>query len=100
MSNKNSVVTHYMDNCFICGRPSEEIHHLVYGRGIRELADKDGLTVCACRECHEFIHKNNVAGYLSKIAGQLAYEKNMVAGGMLEEDAREHFRKRYGRSCL
>ena len=95
-----SAITKYMNNCILCGKPNIEIHHCCYGRGIRELADEDALTIPLCRECHEELHKNGVAGKLSKIIGQLAYEKHLVANGRSEDIARECFRKRYGRSYL
>ena len=46
------------------------------------------------------VHDNTTAEKLSKIAGQLAWEKHCVASGHTEDEARELFRKRYGRSYL
>jgi len=37
---------------------------------------------------------------LSKMMGQLAWEKHAVAGGKTEKEAREAFRSRYGISYL
>lgn len=101
-----SILTRYTEYCTFCGKPCYTDHHLVFGRGMRNLAEVDGLKVPACEQCHtsnsigEKIHGNPMAEKFSKIAGQLAYEKRKVAEGYTEEEARELFRKRYGRSYL
>jgi len=101
-----SIVTKYTEICALCGKPASDPHHLVYGRGLRKLADSDYLVLSVCRNCHDEIHKNGAAGQLSKIAGQLAWEKRYVARQAeipfedLEEEAREEFRSRYGVSFL
>lgn len=92
------MITKYRNICAICGVPSSEIHHLVYGRGLRELADSDGLTAPLCGECHRAIHSNGTAGALSKMLGQMYFERCMAELGC--EDSREVFMKRYGRSYL
>ena len=101
-----AFITAYQKNCAFCGRPTNRKHHLVFGRGKRPLADEDGLTIPICDTCHnigallERIHENPMAEKLSKMLGQLAYEKAQVAAGLSEEEAREKFRKRYGESYL
>lgn len=94
------MLTEYNDICVICGRPKEDIHHLVFGRGLRPLATEDELLTPICRDCHDTIHKNGVAGGLSKIIGQLLFEMDLVKKGIPQDMAREQFRKRYGRSYL
>lgn len=102
---KSTVVQdRFKDYCFFCGKPSTEEHHLLFGRGIRNLAEQDGLKVPTCNECHRFgkylerIHDNPMAEKLSKMLGQAFYERNKCAEGMSIDEARESFRKRYGRS--
>lgn len=101
-----SILTEYTEYCLFCGRPTTATHHLLFGRGIRPLCDKDKLTIPICDGCHnmgnklERIHDNSMAEKMSKIIGQLAYEKHKVAEGMTEEQARENFRHRYGQSYL
>ena len=102
-----SILTKYTDNCMFCGTPTRETHHFLFGRGIRELADKDNIKGPVCNNCHTHgwpvssrIHDNPMAEKLSKMVGQLAWEKHKVASGMTEEDARDAFRKRYGVSYL
>ena len=94
------MITEYKDICLICGKPKEETHHLVFGRGLRELADEDKLTIPMCNRCHKALHYNGLSANLSKIIGQLEFEIEQVKQGVPQEVARENFRKRYGRSYL
>ncbi len=104
-----SIVTRYDSICLICGRPAETTHHLVFGVG-RTRADADGLTIPLCNNCHNMaggmrmIHGNSMAEAMSKMIGQLAWEKQYYkdhAGEHGETDpARNAFMKRYGRSFL
>lgn len=94
------MITNYEDYCIICGEPRQHVHHLVFGNAKRRLADTDGLTCPLCRECHEKIHNQKELQVMSHIVGQLFYERNMCTTGMNIEDAREHFRHRYGVSYL
>ena len=103
-----SIVTKYIKYCAFCGKPTEAEHHLIFGRGMRELAEEDGLKLPACNSCHnmgtklERIHENSMAEKLSKMLGQLAWEKEYYKSLTDEEDdiAREAFQKRYKRSYL
>ncbi len=101
---KDSIVVdmRYADYDMIDGTPNVERHH-IFGGANRDLSDDDGLWVPLTREHHQgkmSVHMNKEMGVLMHIIGQLAYEKKCVADGMSEQDAREHFRKRYGRSWL
>lgn len=106
MGKTKGIVTEYSGICFCCGRPTTEEHHLLFGGSIRRLAEEDGIKVPCCSYCHTMndvknrIHDNPIAEKLSKVAGQLAWEKHAVAQGMTEADAREVFRKRYNGSEL
>lgn len=92
------IVTSYNGICFFCGDTAECEHHLLFGKGIRPLAEEDGLKIPSCNRCHNFgilierIHDNPMAEKLSKMLGQAIYEK--------EIGTREDFRKRYGKSYL
>ena len=48
------------------------------------------------------VHRNKEMSVLMHIIGQLAWEKHYIAGNadVNEADAREAFRKRYGKSYL
>lgn len=92
------IVTDYKGICFFCGKPAECEHHLLFGKGIRPLAEEDGLKVPSCNGCHnigmikERVHDNPMAEKLSKMLGQAIFEK--------EIGTREDFRLRYGKSYL
>ena len=104
-----SIVTDYMSISVLSGRPAECTHHLIYGNGLRELSDKDGLVIPLTNEEHNMsldsIHLSRYGGHLSKIIGQLAWEKEFYKElcekiGLVESSARDSFRKRYGQSYL
>lgn len=96
----------YSGYCFFCGKPLDRKneHHCVFGNGLRKLADEDGLKVTTCDYCHTLgnvlnrVHDNPMAEKLSKMFGQAIYERNECAKGVTLEDARESFRKRYGKA--
>lgn len=78
--------------CEICGkREATDAHHLISGTANRQLADADKILLKLCRGCHDDIHRNSTTATLSKMVGQLLYEK---------EHSREEFLKRYGRSYI
>ena len=96
MAKKKGIVTEYGNICIFWGDPAECEHHLLFGSGIRELAEQDGLKVPACNNCHNMgrtldrIHDNPMAEKLSKMLGQAIYESKI--------GTREEFRARYGKS--
>lgn len=94
------MITEFENICVCCGKPKTDIHHLVFGRGLKELADADKLTAPLCRDCHRELHETGIGGHLSKIIGQLEFEAQLMDKGLPRAIARENFRKRYGRSYL
>ena len=98
MGKKKSIVTTDDYACFFCGRPADCEHHLLFGKGIRDLAEEDGLKVPVCNNCHTIgtlsgrVHDNSKAEQLSKMLGQAIFENKI--------GTREQFMKRYGRSYL
>ena len=117
---KKSRVTEYNQYSAFSGKPADCQHHLLYG-SMHKLADADGLIIGVTDAEHNMaedgvknqIHGNPRAEDLSKIAGQLAWERNYLIKQLAlpfesEEDAfnrvsnecREAFRKRYGQSFL
>lgn len=109
-----SIVTKYEEFSAFSGTPTHTRHHLLFGRGIRELAEKDGIWIPLTDSEHNLsskgtiyqIHGNPAAEKLSKMLGQVAWEKHYIAEqrGLpfedIEEEAREAFRRRYGVSWL
>lgn len=61
--------------CYRCKvwKMTEE-HHLMNGVGIRKKADKDGLVVQLCRDCHNIIHTNADERKKLKVKAQREYE--------------------------
>ena len=104
-SNEKGIITEYNEYCLFCGRPVEAKHHLIGGPN-RKKAEEDELKIPCCNNCHNIgdvltrIHGNPMAEMMSKMMGQLAWEKRAVAGGKTEKEAREAFRSRYGISYL
>lgn len=109
-----SIITEYEDISAFSGAPAECMHHCIFGRGLRELADVDGLTIPLTNAEHNMnsqgerwqIHGNAPDEALSKMVGQLAWEKRYIATKRelpfegIEREAREAFRERYGISYL
>ncbi len=92
----------------MCGKPAECEHHLLFGRGIRTLAEEDNLKISMCNACHNMavkpadrIHENSMAENLSKMLGQAIYERDYcVRHGCDIETAEKAFLVRYGRNYL
>ena len=104
-----SIVTQYEDISAFSGAPAECKHHLIFGVASREIADQDGIWIPLTNAEHNLsmmgtinqIHGNPAAERLSKIAGQLAWEKHYIAEHQVGEiEARARFMKRYGKSFL
>ena len=88
---KKGIITEYNEYCLFCGRPVEAKHHLIGGPN-RKKAEEDGLKIPCCNNCHNIgdvltrIHGNPMAEMMSKMMGQLAWEKRAVAGGKTEKE--------------
>lgn len=105
-----SIVTRYEGISVISGYPRECRHHLIFGSGKRELAEADGIWIplqnCEhnmARQRIDQIHENPMAEHLSKLVGQLAFEKEFYRKKLFSSDqdpARDAFRTRYGESYL
>ena len=104
-----SNLTQYEDISVFSGYPAQCHHHLIFGRGLRELAEEDGLWIPLTNAEHNMsrdglthqIHENSAAEKLSKIAGQLAWEKHAILEfGYSVDEVRDAFRNRYGISYL
>lgn len=62
------------DQCFICGRRPDHIHHMLHGSR-RAAADKYGLTCHLCHECHTALHDRGVMDRELQALAQIAFEK-------------------------
>lgn len=115
---KESILTSDSERCYFCGRPAHGVHHLIFGAGMRNLADDDQIFIPICDMCHMYghiddemglgfakesrIHDNPMAEKLSKMLGQAVWEMAELAKHDPEvlELTKTKFRKRYGRSYL
>lgn len=102
MPRKNNYVPSIIQTgeakCYLCGRMTGlEMHHVLHGRGIRKLADEDGLKVWLCYEHHRLLHDQGDHDKELQALGQKAYIKARMKEGYPEDVARERFRARYGR---
>lgn len=82
MSKTKSIVTDYAGICFFCGKPAECEHHLLFGNGIRELAEQDGLKVPACNKCHNMGRVEKLLGITPKAAQSLDDRKIYIISMM------------------
>ena len=114
MLNSKSIITRFDKISTFSGLPAECEHHCIFGGGLRKLADEDHLVIYLMNCEHNMsskgtiyqIHGNPAAEKLSKMVGQLAWEKHYIAEKYsvpfddIENEAREAFRERYGVSYL
>lgn len=76
-----SIVTEYTEISAFSQNPKECDHHLIFGSGLRKLAEEDGLFIPLTNKEHnmgqntERIHGNQAAEKLSKMLGQVTWEK-------------------------
>jgi len=93
--------------CEMCGSCENVVTHHLIGGSLRHLADADRLTISLCSRCHTLatrsqdrIHGNPRAEDLSKMLGQMMFERNMCATGMSLDEAHKEFMTRYGRCFI
>lgn len=78
--------------CKLCGNTqSLERHHLIFGRGRRELSEKYNLVDWLCGRCHRKVHMQRNLMDWSKQEGQKRFEK---------EYGREEYMRVFGRNYL
>lgn len=109
-----SIITNYDKISTFSDLPAECEHHCIFGGALRKLADEDGLTIYLANHEHNMspkgtiyqIHGNIAAEHLSKMLGQMAWERNYLIKKYelpfenLSDEAREAFKDRYGKSFL
>lgn len=80
--------------CFFCGRRATERHHMLHGSANRKLAEKDGLVVALCQECHRRLHDNGENDKELEKFAELVWLKNNPNRTI------EDFTKKYGKNFL
>lgn len=90
-----SLITDNMQECYICGKPRECIHHIFGGTANRKLSDKYKLVIPLCNEHHNMsndsVHFNKEMDLNIKKTGQKKFE---------EKHSHEEFMKIFGRNWL
>ena len=59
--------------CFICGRMCQTHKHHVFGAYNRKRAERDGLFVYLCPECHRMVHSDYMANVSLKEMAEIAW---------------------------
>lgn len=73
-----SIIQDDEKHCFVCGKPAVHTHHCIHApRGARDKADKYGLTVRLCWDCHEgtFGVHGSKGAYLDKALEKVAQKR-------------------------
>lgn len=86
-----------MDKCFVCGRHvyKADCHHLFQGP-FRKKADRLGLVVKLCRECHTGDNGAHFNAELMQALHEYGQKKAMQEQGWTVEE----FIKQFGRNYL
>jgi len=51
-----SIVQTTKEVCFLCGASTTVRHHIIHGRGQRQLSEAEGLWVYMCALHHHYLH--------------------------------------------
>lgn len=95
MGKTKSIVVDCMDNCFVCGSPYVETHHMIHGISNRKWSDKYGLVIPLCVEHHRGqtgVHNNRELDLAIIELAQRKFEEKC--------GNREMFRSIFGKSYL
>ena len=111
---KDSIIINmrYSDYDCLTGQPNVERHHVLMGQN-RSRADEDGLWIPLTKQHHTEgskpqtgvrcdIHHCELLRTMSQMLAQTAWEKDYIINNRdaSEQEAREAFTRRYGRSYL
>ena len=111
---KDSIIINmrYCDHDCLTGQPNVERHHVLMGQN-RSHADEDGLWIPLTKQHHTEgskpqtgvrcdIHHCELLRTMSQMLAQTAWEKDYILNNRDadEQEAREAFKRRYGRSYL
>lgn len=89
---KIKITGDHPNECYLCGAVGPtEVHHCMHGVANRKIADKYGLTVHLCHNCHMNLHDRSpiLDKFLQRIA-QINFEKKYT-----REEWMKAFRKNY-----
>ena len=91
--------------CYLCGcNRGYQKHHCWHGTANRKMADKEGLWVWLCNDCHRELHDHGVKDEDLMVESQEAWERKYIEAypyeHHAEEAAREEFRRLFGKSKI
>ena len=69
-----------MDQCYVCGSPYVQVHHILYGTANRKISDKLGYVAPLCQEHHTGstgVHFNKALDLHLKKLAQEHFEANL-----------------------
>lgn len=93
---KKSIITDNMEQCYICGSPYVNIHHVFFGTANRKMSDKYKLVVPLCVKHHtgslDSVHRNRELDLNLKRIAQETFEA--------KKGSREDFIRIFGKSWL
>lgn len=73
--NRYSILTDNLESCYICKRPSTDIHE-IYGGSNRQNSMKNGFCIPLCRMCHQILTDEPKTALKYKILCQEHFETN------------------------
>ena len=88
-----SLLQHYQDACFLCGKGGDLARHEIFPNSNRSKSKALGLWVCLCPGCHYTVHHDAEAMASLRRRGQRYAEEEL-------EMSRETFIQRFGKSYL
>ena len=101
-----SILNTEKDTCYLCGRwcAHPDKHHVFHGRKHRQLADREGLFVYLCPECHTIgpraVHRVREIDLKLQQEAQEVWEKRYRDLVDPDGDARLEFMKIFGKNYI
>ena len=105
----DSIMPTVKGTCYICGcNAGRERHHCFHGTANRQIAEREGLWVWLCHECHRHgkysVHRCIDTDIALERDAQTVWESQYIKDypyeNHAEEAAREAFRQLFGKSYL
>lgn len=88
---RKSILTDDLTVSYLSGRPKEDIHHCIFGRGRRQISEREGFIVPLTHEEHMRVHQDRELQLYFVRKCQTKYE---------ETHTREEWLKLVGRNYL
>ena len=78
------------ETCFLCFSKAADRHHCMHGTANRKKAEKYGLTVWLCRECHRKLHDQGLNDLFLQQTAQQAFEAKYGHELWMEEFGKDY----------